>query len=78
MKKINYSGLTSDYLCSAFSELENNIKSVADADLPHCLFGNFFNPLLTKVLKSPDYSENLIVKKFLIFMSSWLNTEMMK
>lgn len=67
MKKINYSDLTSDYLCSAFSELENNIKSVADVDLPHCLFGDFFNPLLTKVLKSPDYSENLLVIKIFDF-----------
>lgn len=78
MKKINYSDLTSDHLCSSFSELENDIKSVDNANLPHCLFGDFFNPLLTGILKCPDYSENLLVKKFLIFMSSLLNTETMK
>lgn len=78
MKKINYSDLTSDYLCSTFSELENDIKSVDNADLPHCLFGDLFNPLLTEILRDPDYSENLLVKKFLIFMSSLLNTETMK
>lgn len=67
MKKINYSDLTSDYLCSSFSELENDIKSVDNANLPHCLFGDFFNPLLTGILKCPDYSENLLVKKIFDF-----------
>lgn len=67
MKKINYSDLTSDYLCSAFSELENDIKSIDNADLPHCLFGDLFNPLLTGILKRPDYSENLLVKKIFDF-----------
>lgn len=67
IKKINYSDLNSDYLCSVFGEFENKIKSIDDAELPHCLFGYFFNPLLTKMLKSPDYSESLPVKKIFDF-----------
>lgn len=67
MKKINYGSLTSDYLCSVFGEFESNIKNMENADLPHCLFGDFFNPLLTKTLKSSDYSENILVTKIFDF-----------
>lgn len=67
MKTINYSDLNSDYLCSVFGEFENKIKSIDNAELPHCLFGYFFNPLLTKMLKSPDYSESLPVKNIFDF-----------
>ena len=69
MKKINYSDLTPNYLCSVFGEFEKNIKDIAleNADLPHCLFGYFFNPLLVKILKSPDYSENPLAAKIFDF-----------
>lgn len=69
MKKINYSDLTQDYLYSVFGEFENNIKDIAlgNADLPHCLLGDFFNPLLTEILKSPDYSENSLTAKIFDF-----------
>lgn len=69
MKKINYSDLTPNYLCSVFGEFENNIKNIVseNADLPHCLLGDFFNPLLTEILKSSDYSENSLTAKIFDF-----------
>ncbi|MDE5741167.1 MAG: hypothetical protein K2H90_01805 [Oscillospiraceae bacterium] len=69
MKRINYSDLNLDYLCSVFGEFEDTIKNIAskNADLPHCLLGDFFNPLLTEMLKKPDYSINPSVAKILDF-----------
>ncbi|MCM1329640.1 MAG: hypothetical protein NC253_09395 [Ruminococcus sp.] len=68
-KKINYGGLNVDFLCSVFGEFESDIRNISleCGDLPHCLFGNFFNPLLAKMLKSPDYSENPAVGKIFAF-----------
>lgn len=69
MKKINYSDLNADYLCSVFGEFESEIRDIAVdcGDLPHCLLGDFFNPVLTRMLKNSDYASNAIVAKIFDF-----------
>ena len=68
MRKINYSDLNVSFLCEAFPEFENEICSIgSDSELPHCLLGDFFNPLMVRLLKSSSKDDTLLAEKIFAF-----------
>lgn len=63
---IKYNSLDCDFLCGRFPELKEKIISENDwlgENLPHCLFGNVFNPLVVELLKQDDYKNNYLLEK---------------
>ena len=68
--EIHYSDLNASFLCEAFPELESEIRRI-DAELgeqlPHCLFGDLFNPLMVRLLKSPEQEDALLARRIFDF-----------
>lgn len=68
---IKYNLLDCRYLCGRFPELADDIKAENDwsgKNLPHCLFGNILNPLVTGLLKQDGYkSDNLLERIFAMY-----------
>ncbi|MDE5772254.1 MAG: hypothetical protein K2I06_11625 [Ruminococcus sp.] len=63
---INYNSLDCDFLCSRFPELKDSVVAENEwlgENLPHCLFGNVLNPLVTELLKQDDYKTSPILEK---------------
>ncbi len=63
---INYNSLDCDFFCSRFPELKDLITAENEwlgENLPHCLFGNILNPLVSRLLKQNDYKTNSLLKK---------------
>nr|MDE6835057.1 hypothetical protein [Ruminococcus sp.] len=55
-----------DFLCRRFPELREKIiaeNNWSGENLPHCLFGNIINPLVTELLKQEDYKNNNLLER---------------
>ncbi|MCH5350127.1 MAG: hypothetical protein J1E40_12440 [Oscillospiraceae bacterium] len=67
---IHYSDLNASFLCEAFPELENEICKIdfeLGEQLPHCLLGDLFNPLMVRLLKSPEQEDILLARRIFDF-----------
>lgn len=63
---IKYNSLDCDYLCGRFPEIKDSVIAENDwlgENLPHCLFGNVLNPLVTELLRQDDYKTNPLLKR---------------
>lgn len=63
---INYNSLDCDYLCGRFPELKYSATAENEwsgENLPHCLFGNILNPLVTDLLKRENYKTNPLLER---------------
>ena len=69
-EEIHYSDLNAPFLCEAFPEFESDVRKI-DAELgeqlPHCLFGDLFNPLMVRLLKSPEQEDTLTARRIFEF-----------
>lgn len=66
MATIEYKRLNADYIITLFPELKNEVLDETegfDEFLPHVVFGNIFNPLVTRLLKSPDYKKDSMLQR---------------
>lgn len=67
---IHYSDLNASFLCEAFPELESEIRKIDSGlgeQLPHCLLGDLFNPLMVRLLKSPEQEDVLLARRIFDF-----------
>ncbi|MDE6035406.1 MAG: hypothetical protein K2G36_05800 [Ruminococcus sp.] len=63
---IKYESLDCDFLCGHFPELREKITAENEwlgENLPHCLFGNVLNPVVTGLLKQDDYRNNNLLER---------------
>ncbi|MDE5861880.1 MAG: hypothetical protein K2H28_06750 [Ruminococcus sp.] len=63
---IKYNFLDCDFLCGRFPELREKIIAENEwlgEKLPHCLFGNILNLLVTELLKKDDYRNNNLLER---------------
>lgn len=63
---IKYSYIDCDFLCECLPELKDRIISENEwlgENLPHCLFGNVLNSLVSELLKQNDYRTNPMLKR---------------
>ena len=63
---IKYNSLDCDFLCRRFPELREKIIAENEwlgEKLPHCLFGNILNPLVTRLLQQKDYRNNNLLER---------------
>lgn len=69
-EEIHYSDLNASFLCEAFPEFEREIRKIDSElgeQLPHCLFGDLFNPLVVRLLKSPEQEDVLLAGRIFEF-----------
>lgn len=65
MNGITYSGLTAELLCKYFPEYKDRIRGLETElgdGIPHCLFGNFLNPLTVNILQELT-EENIVTAR---------------
>lgn len=63
---INYNSLDCGFLYSRFPELKDLTTAENERlgeNLPHCLFGNILNPLVSRLLKQDDYKTNSLLER---------------
>lgn len=63
---INYDSLDCAFLCGLFPEISEKIISENNwlgENLPHCLFGNVLNPLVSGLLRQKDYKTNPMLER---------------
>ena len=63
---IKYNSLDCAFLCGRFPELREKIIAENEwlgENLPHCLFGNVLNPVVTGLLKQDDYRNNNLLER---------------
>ena len=66
--EIHYSDLNVSFLCEFFPELENEIRNIdSELELPHCLLGDIFNPLIVRLLRSPSKDDTLLAGRIFEF-----------
>lgn len=70
MNEISYKNLNAKLLCDFFPEYKElicGIDSGLGENLPHCLYGNFFNPLIKSLLKNSTKANIEAAKKIFEF-----------
>lgn len=70
MSKIFYKDLKPELLYEFFPEYKDTILKIASElgdDLPHALFGNFFNPLIKNILKNCTNTNMALANKIFAF-----------
>lgn len=70
MSEILYKDLKSKLLYEFFPEYKDTILKIAlelGDDLPHALFGNFFNPLIKKILKNYTNTNMALANRIFAF-----------
>lgn len=69
-EEIYYSDLNASFLCEAFPELESEIHKIDSelgCHLPHCLLGDLFDPLMVRLLRSPEQEDMLLARRIFEF-----------